>query len=447
MTFAELRNKHQFLCYKDYHAEIKNNVLVIEHQFILEPDINFKPRLEIPLESNKVDLAQLDRQIFHLGLIETLSYWKAACPKEIIIEAGHLNDEQIAWYKKLLKEGLSEFFFVNKIDPTNSELVSIIVNAKEKPTNVRATNPSGDLILVGGGKDSCTTLEILKDSPKKRTLMLNPIPASLKTASLISDQEPIILKRRIDPKLLELNSLGYLNGHTPFSAYLAFASTLVAKIYNYKNIIASNESSANEGNTTIKGSKVNHQYSKSFDFEKDFSTYLSRYLDPEIRYFSFLRPLLDLQITSIFSKHEKFFTEFKSCNVNHKKDSWCEKCSKCAFVYLCLFPFIDQKKLKLIFSSDLFKNREILKEISALVGLTSHKPLECVGTLEESREALRLSIEKYQKANQEIPKGLMEIYQQIPKEKTNLLHNHFNQEHMLPETYLKTLKSSIANHV
>ncbi len=39
----------------------------------------------------------------------------------------------------------------------------------------------------------------------------------------------------------------------------------------HKYIALSNESSANEA--TVSGTQINHQYSKSFDFEDDFRTY------------------------------------------------------------------------------------------------------------------------------------------------------------------------------
>ena len=90
--------------------------------------------------------------------------------------------------------------------------------------------------------------------------------------------------------MLALNKQGYLNGHTPFSAMAAFASYLTALIYERKYITLSNESSANE--STIKGSTVNHQYSKTFEFEKDFHEYCKRYLTLDIQYFSLLRTVV-----------------------------------------------------------------------------------------------------------------------------------------------------------
>ena len=81
----------------------------------------------------------------------------------------------------------------------------------------------------------------------------------------------LLVKRTLDQNMLDLNQQGYLNGHTPFSAMAAFASYLTAMVWGRKYITLSNEASANE--STIKGSSVNHQYSKTFEFEKDFNEY------------------------------------------------------------------------------------------------------------------------------------------------------------------------------
>src|SRR5699024_1564771 len=123
-----------------------------------------------------------------------------------------------------------------------------------------------------------------------------------------------------DKNLLELNSKGFLNGHTPFSAMVAFLSYLTAYLLGKKYIALSNEDSANESN--VKNEKINHQYSKTLEFENDFREYQERYLKAEVDYFSMLRPISELQIAYLFSKLEKYHKVFKSCNVGSKKEPW-----------------------------------------------------------------------------------------------------------------------------
>jgi hypothetical protein len=85
--------------------------------------------------------------------------------------------------------------------------------------------------------------------------------------------------------MLKLNNQGFLNGHTPFSALVAFSSILTAYMHGIKYVALSNESSANEA--TVKDMDVNYQYSKSFEFENDFIYYERKYLNSGVSYFSF----------------------------------------------------------------------------------------------------------------------------------------------------------------
>ena len=171
------------------------------------------------------------------------------------------------------------------------------------------------------------------------------------------------VKRTLDARMLELNRQGYLNGHTPFSALVAFSSLIGAAILDLDYVALSNESSANE--STVPGSSVNHQYSKSFEFEKDFHQYAGRYLPGSAYYFSLLRPLSEFQIAWIFSGLKQYHDIFRSCNSGSKTDSWCGHCPKCLFVCLILSPFLGQEELEKIFG------RAMLEDLSLRETLTS----------------------------------------------------------------------------
>src|SRR5204863_3654535 len=140
-------------------------------------------------------------------------------------------------------------------------------------------------------------------------------------------------------QLLDLNARGFLNGHTPFSAYLGFLGAVSLLLYGYTDVIVSNERSSDEGNVLYRGKDINHQYSKSFRFERMFDEYLQKYLITNGRYFSFVRPLYELQIGKLFADFPEFFDLFKSCNRN-RSDSWCGQCAKCLSVFLTLYPFV-----------------------------------------------------------------------------------------------------------
>ena len=125
------------------------------------------------------------------------------------------------------------------------------------------------------------------------------------------DEKVIVAKRTLDKRMLELNKQGFLNGHTPFSAMAAFSCILTGYLYGLPYAALSNESSANE--STVAGSTVNHQYSKSFKFEEDFTAYERKYIGSGVLYFSLLRPWSEYQIAREFAKHPKYHKIFRSC--------------------------------------------------------------------------------------------------------------------------------------
>lgn len=153
------------------------------------------------------------------------------------------------------------------------------------------------LVPVGGGKDSAVTLELLKGAGVPvYAYIINSRGATIHTteAAGLDEDNVIYVKRTLDQNMLELNRQGYLNGHTPFSALVAFSGIMAARMAGLSYVALSNESSANE--STVKGSTVNHQYSKSFKFEEDFHRYEAEYLPGSAYYFSMLRPLSEFQI-------------------------------------------------------------------------------------------------------------------------------------------------------
>ena len=196
------------------------------------------------------------------------------------------------------------------------------------------------------------------------------------------------ITRVIDKNLLELNKQGFLNGHTPFSAIVAFTSYLMAYLTNRKYIILSNEGSANE--PTIIGTDINHQYSKTYEFEKDFYEYTKKYFKIDIKYFSLLRPIKEIQIAYLFSKYKDYHKVFRSCNVGSKTNpwKWCLNCPKCLFVFIILRAFLPLNEMIDIFGENLLDKKELEKEFLELIGQSDAKPFECIGTIDEVKYAM-----------------------------------------------------------
>ena len=454
-----LRKKYPRFVYAGYRYNTIGKNLKISFNFFIEPDIRFSPSVIIKnitrSRLNNLDKKILDNLVFHLGLMEIPSYWKVTCSPEIEIRAGELNKEQIRWWKDLMMNGMGQFFYENKIDWRKPNFLKITSERgkSDEMSCYREELKEKVLIPIGGGKDSIVTLEILKKAKKEiNCFSLNPIPAAKKIMKIGKCKGAIIVKREIDKKLLELNRKGFLNGHTPFSAYLAFLSILLAVIFDYKYLAFSNERSSNEGNLKYLGKTINHQYSKSFEFEKKFREYSKKYLAKEAEYFSFLRPLYEIQIAKLFSRCQKYFPVFISCNEAFKTYSgqrkpetkWCHNCSKCLFVYACLYPFLNKFRLNKIFKEDLFKKIGLTSLMEMLAGERKFKPLECVGTKKESLVAFYLSLKKADRISgtpfllRHFKKKILPKYSNLEKESEEILRS-WNNQNNLPRDFREIL--------
>ena len=443
MDLAHLRQKHPRLIYDGFKLQQVEQDLILTFHLFLEPDLHFAPTLKIKnlpqeileqINDRQTLNPTLERLFFHLGLAEIPSYFKVACPAEVLIRhQGQIEAAALDFWHDLLIRGLGEFYYQNQLDftPANfiqvkSELIEDLENSGQK-SNFQSPKASQILIPVGGGKDSATVLGMMEERhlPYDVLLLAPHAPAAKKIALLLQEkglcQRIIEVERSIDPQLLKLNQEGYFNGHTPFSAYLAFLSTTVAYLFGQQRILLGNEASSEEENLLYLGQKINHQYSKSLEFEKKFSSYSQEFLFPKLKeapqYLSLLRSLSELEITKKLcdlAKTDPRFTEilhtFKSCNVGQQKDIWCHNCPKCAFVFTMLSAYLDEKVVSQdIFQENLLDKAELKQTFLDLAGFGSKKPFECVGTFAEVREALALNYQKNQSPNP----LLRELWQKI----------------------------------
>ena len=390
-----LREEYEFFRFQRYDYTLENDVFTAKFYFSLDDKYFFTPSLEIPQRKfydwSNVAKSQLDTILFNIGMIELISYWKLACPKKVYINPFNLSSDQILWWKKLYFNGLGEFFYLNGIKENVNDFMEIICESDATCEKIDLPLRETTLVPIGGGKDSVVTVELLKNKMPIIPLIINPRGATKECvdAAGFSLEQTAVIKRTLDPTMLRMNNEGFLNGHTPFSAMLAFYTLLIGFATNSKYIALSNESSANE--PTVLDTEVNHQYSKSIAFENDFRNYVERYISSDIQYFSFLRPINEIQIASLFAKNKEYYKVFKSCNVGSKTDSWCGKCPKCLFTYLIMSPFIPQNELEDIFGGNLLNDSDLLPILKQLKGEVDVKPFECVGTVEEVNACLAAS--------------------------------------------------------
>ncbi len=446
--FETLRKQYPKFIYNNYEILEEENKIIIKYDFEIGNLVKFNPSVEIlkkefsfkDLNSNLVK-----NMVFNLGMVEAISYFKATCSPQFVIKCGKLDSTQEKWFRKLFYLGLGEFRFVNNIKVSEEEFVKFISEGEslEMPENTGKLD--GIIIPVGGGKDSNVTLDLLKDYKDKSLIFRigsNQVSTACAKVAGFSESEIIEVKRVIDKNLIELNSKGFLNGHTPFSAMVAFLTYLCSYLLGKKYVALSNEASANESN--VDGENINHQYSKTIEFENDFREYSLKYLKGSVEYFSMLRPISELQIAMMFSKLKKYHSIFKSCNVGSKSEpwKWCCDCPKCLFVYTILSPFLYKEELVEIFGEDLYEKETLLKTFVELCGYGETKPFECVGTYSEIRFAISETIKKLNLEGKELP-YLLNYYKENYELSNEDLLSYYNYEHNVPEEFEKILKERL----
>lgn len=381
--YIELREKYPEFIYEGYDMENRDGAFHVTYHFNIPGLKTFAPTWEFPCEALE-HMEAVEVLVFSLGMVELISYWKTTCSPIVKIKCGTLSRQQKRWWKDLYFNGLGEFFYVNEIDEVGvSDFMEIEAEEKDIEKIYLKDDFGGFLVPVGGGKDSVVSLELLKEMEEEvTTFSINRIEATKKVIDVYDEKVgDILIRRRLDQGLIELNKEGFLNGHTPFSAIVAFASSLTALLFKKQYIALSNETSANE--STVINTSINHQYSKSFSFERDFRWYFSELIFSPISYFSLLRPLSELQIAKLFAKYEKYHKIFRSCNAGSKEGIWCRSCSKCLFVYIILAPFLSEEALVEIFEENLLDKESLDVYFRELTGLNENKPFECVGTRRE----------------------------------------------------------------
>ena len=302
----------------------------------------------------------LHRLLDHLCVVAGLSYYKLAAPAHVIVEHGVWSAADVAYHRALLTNGLGEFCWQNNLDLLDPVWTFPAGEPSPLSGPVLVPTPNGPLVPVGGGKDSCVTIEAVRNAgliPTLVTVRRFPVIQDVITASELGD---VAVARVLDPSIGSLVAHGALNGHVPVTAIVTWASLIAALLGGHDAVVLSNERSASEGNVLYRGSEINHQWSKSAEAEALLSEALRR-ITPSLRSFSLLRGMSELSIARQFAATcERYFSTFSSCNgafrtdPARRVDRWDGTCAKCQFVFLALATVLGRGELESIWGVDVF---------------------------------------------------------------------------------------------
>lgn len=392
-----MMNTYRQFIFEKYAFDATTKTLDLHYS--LDGRLKFHETYRFDVSFAAYDPDVLDRALQALFFMAGVSYYKTYAPTEIVIKQGELDRAGAAFFAKTYQRGLGEFWYVNKLDPHTK--VDFPASTTEQQTSLTHQG-DGALIGVGGGKDSLVTIEILRRAlPTSATWALGHKQQLSPLVERIGLPHAWV-ERSWDRQLLELNEQGAYNGHVPISAIFGCVGIVLAVLTGRRDVVVSNEQAANEPTLEYKGVAINHQYSKSQEFEQDFQQYLRHTFGDSLRYYSFLRPFSEPYIAELFARlaFEKYEGVFSSCNraYTHASDHmfWCGECPKCAFVFLVLTPFIQRDRLENVWGGkNLLLNPALEPTYRQLLGIEGDKPLECVGEIKESRAAMRMAQKQY----------------------------------------------------
>ena len=368
--------------------------------------------------------AAVEQSLRLLHLIAGVSYYKAAVPPQIQIDSYSIDAATAAFLTEVYENGLGEFAYRNglslrgKIVFPSDGVPSPHPSPEGRGSQDSVPSPSGRrwpagpdegsshaarlnlrhhaLVAIGGGKDSLVSIEALRKANVAQTVTWIGSSPLIKACAERTGLPMLNIERKLAPELFEMNKQGALNGHIPVTAVNSAILALAALLVDADQVVFSNERSASYGSLIPGTGEVNHQWSKGWQFERDFAAHLRKRVASELSYYSLLRPFSELAVARQFAKTDYYDAHFSSCNRNfhilgeRPTQRWCGVCPKCHFVFLALAPFMPKPRLLNIFGRNLLDEPEQAAGFDALLEFQDHKPFECVGEGKESRAAMAL---------------------------------------------------------
>lgn len=349
-------------------------------------------------------------------LLAGVSYYKAGAPPEIDLGRTVLRPGEREFLRNFYVDGLGEFAVRNGLCLDDLKFVGGVETDGQVEAGSSSSRP---LVPFGGGIDSIVTVEAVRHVYRDTALfVVSPrgVPrfSAIERAAEATGLPVVRAEREVDKALV--SSPGPLfNGHVPVTGVLSAVAVLCALLSGRGPVVMSNEWSASHGVLVAPKRVVNHQWSKSDEFERGFRAVLQGALGGAVDYFSLLRPFSELWVAERFSRLERYHPVVHSCNHAFHMDPrkriehWCGRCDKCCFVDLVLSPFMAKESLGKIFDgSEPLEDLSLLPKFQALLGLgDTPKPFECVGDTEECRSAAAVASQRPDRAGNLVLAELM----------------------------------------
>ena len=390
--------------YREYAVDAERGVLTCRYEL---DGREFTERVTLPPgEQWHTEQARAAARL--VFLLSGVSYYKTAAPPVIDLGTTALTAAEEAFLREFYLQGLAEFAYRNNLalTPLRLEARSAGPGGTTPPDPpahggaARPPIPPRALVPFGGGIDSIVTVEQVRQQADVALFVVSR-PAdrfdAIEQPAAVTGLPVVRAEREIDPQLLRSAELGFLNGHVPVTGILSAIAVLAAVLTGRDAVVMSNEWSASIPTLEFGGRPVNHQYSKSEEFEAAFRGVLAdQGSAPE--YFSWLRDRTELWVGREFAALTRYHDSFRSCNKafyterSRRFAYWCGQCDKCCFIDLILAPFLPAETLRRIFAvaGEPLDDPGLAAKFRSLLGAGA-KPFECVGEVTECRAAVLLA--------------------------------------------------------
>jgi UDP-N-acetyl-alpha-D-muramoyl-L-alanyl-L-glutamate epimerase len=363
----------------------------------------------------------LDQAARWVFLLAGVSYYKTAAPPLIELPTTPLRPTESDFLRRVYLDGMGEFAYRNGLDLTDLRVEAPVLDGDAaRPATTASPGPTKrPLVPFGGGIDSIVTVEMVRPLADAALFVVareGDLFAAIERPAAVTGLPVVRAERAIDPQVLRSRELGFLNGHVPVTGIISAIGVMAAVLDGRDALVMSNEWSSSVGNLEVDGRTVNHQWSKSLDFETGFREVLAQSVGTAVDYFSRLRPYTELLIAERFSHLTSYHQAFQSCNRGfhidpaQRLDHWCGRCDKCVFIDLILSPFMDAAALAAVFGGhEPLDDETLLPRFEALVDTSGAlKPWECVGEVGECRAAVALAVRRPDRAGSPVLATLAE---------------------------------------
>jgi hypothetical protein len=382
--------------FKDYAISEDRTESVFRYSLVTDEQVfEYKEKMKWP-EPLKVSPA-IDSLHKSLHLALGMSYYKTFIPPDVN-HGYELTQPEAEFWNTAYTDGLGEFFYKNDLDPSvlpqfKPQEGARIESDKTLELQQRA------LLGIGGGKDSIVAGELLLETGLDLAGFVLATKSNTGITKEVADVMGLnlaVVERTIDPDLIYANDLqGAYNGHVPISLIFALVGSVLAIANNAAYVIVANESSASIPQVQWHNREVNHQWSKSLEFEVLFQNYIHETVTLGLQYFSAIRPLSSIGVARLFAKYPKYFEHFTSDNSLFKiKQSerehprWSKDSSKSLSSFMLLAPWLENEDLMRAFGKNFLDDAELLPMFKDLLGVDGATVLDCVGTPDELKASM-----------------------------------------------------------